>query len=212
MLSRRLLVVTTPTDSAMKSSTQIESIVNSLNLAVNGDHVHEWEMLILPSSAELLRRTDLSDKPESTTQPTTGSIIELPNFADSESSKTILLDRIRRGFSFLICSEGTVFAPNTVSELLSSLDESSDILATQNYPVNVGIGLQPVTSVLLASERSNKAFIELFESISLDLPISRVISQLSTNYFATCSNVPAAKSFDTKYSFGESKNEYVEQQ
>lgn len=209
MLPRRLLVVTTPTDSAMQSSTQIESIVNSLNLAVNGNHVHEWEMIVLPSSTEFLRTTVLSEIPESTTQPTTGSILKLPVFADSESSKTIFLDRIRQGFIFLICSEGIVFAPNTVSELFNSLDESRDIFTTQNYPVNVGIGLQPVTSVLLVSERSNKAFIELFESNSAELPISRIISQLSSNYFASSSNVPAAKSFDTKYSFGESRNEYV---
>jgi hypothetical protein len=202
-------VVTTPTDSAMKSSTQIESIVNSLNLAVNGNHVHEWEMLVLPSTTELLRTTVLSEIPESKTQPTTGSILKLPDFADSESSKTIFLERNRQGFIFLICSEGTVFAPNTVSELLSTLDESNDIFSTQNYPVNVGIGLQPVTSVLLGSECSNKAFIELFESNSAESPISRIISQLSNKFFASSSNVPAAKSFDTKYSFGESSIEYV---
>lgn len=209
MLPRRLLVVTTPTDSAMKFSTQIESIVNSLNLAVNGNHVHEWEMIVLPSSNEFLRTTVLSEILESRTLPTTGSIFELSDFADSESAKTIFLDRIRQGFIFLICSEGIVFAPNTVSELLNSLDESRDIFTTQNYPVNVGIGLQPVTSVLLVSECSNKAFIELFESISVEFPISRIISQLSTNYFASSWNVPAAKSFDTKYSFGQSRNEYV---
>ena len=209
MLPRRLLVVTTPTDSAMKSSTQIESIVNSLNLAVNGNLLREWEMLVLPSSTELLRTTVLSEISESLTLQTTGSILELPDFADSESAKTIFLDRIRQGFIFLICSEGTIFAPNTVSELLNSLDETRDIFTTQNYPVNVGIGLQPVTSVLLVSELSTKAFIELFESYSVELPISRIIRQLNTNYFASTSNVPAAKSFDTKYSFGESRNEYV---
>ena len=209
MLPRRLLVVTTPTDSAMKSSTQIESIVNSLNHAMNGNLVREWEMLVLPSSTELLRTTVLSEISESWTLPTTGSLLELPDFADSESAKTIFLDRIRQGFIFLICSEGIVFAPNTVSELLDSLDESKDIFTTQNYPVNVGIGLQPVTSVLLLSERSIQAFIEFFESNSVQLPISRIISQLTTNYFASSSNVPAAKSFDTKYSFGESSNEYV---
>ena len=208
-LPRRLLVVTTPTDSSMKSSTQIESIVNSLNLAVNGNHVDEWEMLVFPSSTELLRTTVLSEILESRTLPTAGSILELSVFADSESAKTTFLDRIRQGFIFLICSEGTVFAPNTVSELLNSLDESSDIFTTQNYPVNVGIGLQPETSVLLASESSHKTFIELLDKNSLELSFSRIISQLSTKYFASSSSVPAAKSFDTKYFFAESKNEYV---
>lgn len=207
MLRQRLLVVSTPTDSEMKASTQIESIVNSLDLALNRNLIHEWELLVFPSSKELIPTTQNSINSESKTFQSTGPLIDPSELTNPEGTKAILLDRITQGNIFLVCSQGIVFAPNTVSELLKSLDETSDVFWTQNFPLNVGNGMQPVTSVLLASERVIKAFIELFDSYFSELSISRIINQLSSNNLFSSSNVPSAKSFDTEYSFEKSKHE-----
>lgn len=201
MFPRHLLVVSTPTDSAILPSAQIESIVNSLNLAVVGKLLDGWEMLVLPSSTELQPTSLQYGECEDRVHEGRGPMFEISKFANSELTKTRFLEQTIQGTLRLICSKGTVFSPSTVSELLISVNESSDILSTQSYPVNLGIGKQPVTSVLLASERSNKAFIELIESNSLEFPISSIITQLSSKYFFNSSLVPTAKSFDTEYVF-----------
>lgn len=211
MFPRQLLVLSQPSYRLSNNNCQIDSIVNSLELAVREKVLGGWQLIILPSFLEISTSTTSEEVFTDSIPESSGQIIDMSIFGHQESRNAFLRQKLDGNPLCLISSEGSVFAPSTVSELLKSVFSARDIYMTQTYPINRNNGSHSLSlpSVLVASERSYLGLAGIVNLHDFNRPVSEVIQQLITNRTLSSHEVTSAKSFDSMYSFEKTRYENV---